>query len=100
MDALEYRKDLLNQLRFQADHNSSDVQAQFVTWTLDKLEEYGELLDPYPFECNMYGSNRRKLAFDAYAFDEADSSIVLLLTEFNNSIERKNMIQSRINELY
>ena len=100
MDAVEYRKDLLNQLRFQADHNSSDVQAQFVTWTLDKLEEYGELLDPYPFECNMIGTNRRKLAFDAYAFDEADSSIVLLLTEFNNSIERKNMIQSRINELY
>ncbi len=100
MDALEYRKDLLNQLRLQADQNSSDVQAQFVIWTLDKLEEYGELLDPYPFECNMTGSNRKKLAFDAYAFDEADSSIVLLITEFNNSFERKNMIQSRINELY
>lgn len=100
MDIIEYSKDLLTQIRFAADQNNSDTQAQFAEWALDKLESYGELIESYPFECNMTGNNRRKIAFDAYGFDEADSSIVLLITEFNNSIAKVNITQGRINELY
>lgn len=100
MDVNEYGCDLLTQIRFEADQNNSDPQAQFVEWALEKLESYGELMDPYPFECNMYGNSRRKICFDAYGYDEADSSIIMLITEFQNSINRTNLIQSRINELY
>lgn len=99
MDVHEYSQDLYRQIAFEALQNSTDNQAQFTEWALDKLESYGELLDPYPFECVMTIA-RRKVAFDAYAFDEADSSIVLLISEFNNSTEKANLTQTRIDELY
>ena len=99
MDVHEYSQDLYRQIAFDALHNSTDNQSQFTEWALDKLEGYGELFDPYPFECVMTIA-RKKVAFDAYAFDEADSSIVLLISEYNNSTERANLIQTRIDELY
>lgn len=99
MDVHEYSQDLYRQIAFDALHNSTDNQAQFTEWALEKLEGYGELLDPYPFECVMT-IGRKKVAFDAYAFDEADSSIVLLISEFNNSTEKVNLTQTRIDELY
>ena len=99
MDVHEYSQDLYRQIAFEALQNSTDNQAQFTEWALEKLESYGELLDPYPFECVMTIA-RRKVAFDAYAFDEADSSIVLLISEFNNSAEKANLTQTRIDELY
>lgn len=99
MDVHEYSQDLYRQIAFEALQNSTDNQAQFTEWAIDKLESYGELLDPYPFECVMTIA-RRKVAFDAYAFDEADSSIVLLISEFNNSTEKANLTQTRIDELY
>lgn len=99
MDVHEYSQDLYRQIAFEALQNSTDNQAQFTEWALEKLEGYGELLDPYPFECVMT-IGRKKVAFDAYAFDEADSSIVLIISEFNNSSERVNLIQTRIDELY
>lgn len=99
MDVVEFGKDLLVQIRLTADENNSDTQAQFVEWALEKLEGYGELMDPYPFECNMSGQYGRKIAFDAYGFDEADGSLVILITEFNNSFSKVNMTQGRIKEL-
>ena len=99
MDVHEYSQDLFRQIEFEALQNSTDNQAQFTEWALDKLEGYGELLDPYPFEC-VTTIARKKVAFDAYAFDEADSSIVLLISEFNNSSDKVNLTQTRIDELY
>lgn len=100
MDVIEYGRDLLTQIRFDADRNNNDTETQFSDWALDKLESYGELIDPYPFQCNMYGNRGRKIQFDAYAYDEADSSIVMFISEFQNSINRTNLTKGRINELY
>lgn len=98
MEIAEYREDLLRQIRFSANNNDTDAQAQFVDWGIEKLEGYGELIGPYPFECNMRAGNL-KLAFDAYGFDEADSSIVLLISDFENSNEKKSFTQTRANSL-
>lgn len=99
MEINEYRSEFLSRIRFQAEHNSTDAQAQFLDTVLEKLEECGELMDPYPYECNMTGSHNRKLAFDAYAYDEADSSIVLLITDFYNTDEKNSLTNTRIKEL-
>lgn len=99
MDINEYRSEFLERIRFQAEHNSTDAQSQFLDTILEKLEECGELMDPYPYECNMTGSNRRKLAFDAYSYDEADSSIVLLLSDFYNDGEKTSLTDTRIKDL-
>ena len=99
MDINEYRGEFLERIRFQAEHNSSDAQSQFLDTILEKLEECGELNDPYPYECNMYGTRGRKLAFDAYAYDEADSSIVLLISDFYNDENKVSLSNQRIEDL-
>lgn len=99
MDINEYRSEFLERIRFQAEHNSTDAQAQFLDYVLEKLEEGGELMDPYPYECNMTGSHNRKLAFDAYSYDEADSSIVLVISDFYNEAEKNTLTNTRIKEL-
>ena len=39
MDINEYRGEFLERIRFQAEHNSSDAQSQFLDTILEKLEE-------------------------------------------------------------
>ena len=72
MEIDEYRIEFLNTIRNEASLDGNDVDDQFVNTVLSQLEEMGELIDPYPFSCDMRGSNNRSLAFDAYGYDDAD----------------------------
>ena len=100
MEIDEYRIEFLNQLRNDASLNQNDVDDEFVNTTLSMLEEMGELTDPYPFSCDMRGLRGRAMAFDAYSYDDADSSIVLLISDFQNSVEKTTLTNTRIDELY
>lgn len=95
----EYKKNLLTQMRFQADAEGETPQDIFVTWAISKLEEYGEFQNPVLFSCNMRGERNRKLAFHAYAYSPADSSITLVISDFDNNFDTENLIETRINEL-
>ena len=100
MEIDEYRIEFLNQLRNDASLNQNDVDDDFINTTVEMLEELGELSDPYPFSCDMRGLHGRAMAFDAYAFDDADSSIVLLISDFQNSVEKTTLTNTHIDELY
>lgn len=101
MDIEDFRKQFIDELRFEAEHDQTDPGAQFVTKTLSELEEIGVLNDPMPMSIEMRGRRGRIMAFDAYAYDEADGALVLIVSDFNN--DRNNvstLTNSRINELY
>lgn len=95
----EYKRNLLTHMRFQADAEGETPQDMFVTWAISKLEEYGEFQDPVLFSCNMRGERNRRLAFHAYAYSPADSSITLVISDFENSFDTENLTETRINEL-
>lgn len=95
----EYRKEFLESLRNEANLASNDVDDQFIQTFLEKLESLGQVSDPYPYSCDMRGSKNHALAFDAYAYDEADSSIVLLISDFQNTFEKTTLTRTRIEEL-
>lgn len=101
MEIDEFRKQFIDQLRFDAEHEGSEPESQFVTKAIDELESLGELNDPVPLSVEIKGHRGALMSFDAYAYDEADSSLVLISSDFNN--ERDNapvLTNSRINELY
>lgn len=100
MEINEYRIEFLNTIRNEANLDGNDVDDQFVNSALAQLEEMGELIDPYPFSCEMRGTNNRLLAFDAYGYDDADSSIVLLISDFQNTVEKTTLTNTRIDELH
>ncbi|MEG1400771.1 AIPR family protein [Bacteroides sp.] len=100
MDIEEYRIEFLNTIRNEASIEGTDVDDLFVSSTLLQLEEMGEVVDPYPFSCEMRGSKNRLLGFDAYGYDDADSSIILFISDFQNTAEKTTLTNSRITELY
>jgi len=101
MDIEEYRKQFIGDLRFNAEHEGTEPETQFIEKTLADLEEIGELNDPIPMSVEMRGSRNRLLAFDAYAYDEADGALILIASDFTNTKDDvQTLTNSRIEELY
>ena len=84
MDIEEFRKQFIDEIRFEAAHDGTDPESLFIEKTLSELEDIGELNDPIPFSVEMRGSRNRLLAFDAYAYDETDGALVLIASDFTN----------------
>lgn len=101
MDIEEYRKQFIDELRFNAEHEGTEPETQFIEKYLSDLEEIGELNDPIPMSVEMRGSRNRLLAFDAYAYDEADGALVLIASDFTNERDSTpTLTNSRIEDIY
>lgn len=101
MEIEKFREQFIDQLRFDADHNGTEPEVQFLNKMLEDLESIGELNDPVPMSVEMNGRRNRKMAFDAYAYDEADSALILIACDFNNERDTvKTLTNGCINELY
>lgn len=101
MEIEEYRHQFIDELRFKAEHEGTEPETQFITYTLDELEAIGELNDPIPMSIEMRGKRGRLMAFDAYAYDEADNALILIASDFSNERSSANTLtNSRINDLF
>lgn len=101
MDIEEYRKQFIDELRFNAEHEGTEPETQFIEKSLLDLEEIGELNDPIPMSVEMRGSRNRLLAFDAYAYDEADGALILIASDFTNERDSTpTLTNSRIEDIY
>ncbi len=97
----DFRIQFIDDLRFNADHDGTDPETQFISKVLDDLEEMGELNDPIPMSVMMRGRRGRIMSFDAYAYDEADGALILIISEFKNERDTvTTLTNARINELY
>jgi hypothetical protein len=101
MNIEDFRFQYIDELRFKAEHEGTEPETQFIERALDDLEGIGELNDPCPMSIEIKGKRGRTMAFDAYAYDDADSSLVLIISDFSNERESINTLtNTRINELY
>ena len=101
MEIEEYRAQFIDELRFDADHEGTEPETQFINKLLENLVSIGELADPMPMSIEIKGKRGRIMAFDAYAYDEADSSLILIASDFTNERETANTLtNTRITELY
>lgn len=48
MDVGEFRTQFMERLRFEAEHEGSEPEAQFISTALELLEEIGDVSDPMP----------------------------------------------------
>lgn len=101
MEIEEFREQFLNELRFNAEHEGTEPETQFVEKMLENLEDIGELSDTMPMSIEKKGRHGRIMAFDAYAYDEADGALILIASDFSNEKEALNTLtNTRINDLY
>lgn len=101
MDISEFRIQFMEQLRFDAEHEGTEPESQFIRKALDLLEEIGDISDPMPMSIEMKGRKGRIMAFDAYAYDEADGALIMIASDFINEIDNTpTLTNTRIDELF
>lgn len=101
MELDDFRTEFIDELRFKAEHEGTEPESQFISKMLENLEEIGELNDPYSMSVEIKGKRGRKMAFDAYAYDEADGSLILISSYFSNSKESApTLTNSQIDGMY
>lgn len=100
MDIEEYRKDFLEQIRTDAALNSTDPNDEFIQKTIDLLVENEQFPDPIIHYYGSKGRRNRMMQFNAFSFDEADGSICLLISDFNNSENPVTLTNTQIDTLY
>lgn len=100
MELEEFRLQYIDALRFDAEHDGSEPEVQFISKVLEHLEDMGEVNDPNPISFEIRGRRGRIMAFDAYAYDEADNALILIASEFSNNRESIPVLtNTRINEI-
>lgn len=101
MELDEFRAEFIDELRFNAEHNGTEPETQFVDKMLENLEEIGELNDPCALSVELKGKRGRKMAFDGYAYDEADNSLILISSAFSNIRDSaQTLTNSQIDDMY
>jgi hypothetical protein len=100
MDIEEYRKEFLEQIRSDAALNSTDPNEEFIQKSISLLEEIEEFPDPMIHYFGSKGKRNRLMQFNAFSFDEADGSICLLISDFNNTEIPATLTNTQIDSLY
>ena len=101
MDYQEYKRDFLTNLRNESAISGSDTEDEFIARVLDLLSEYGEIEDPLRVGMgDKKGRGGRLMRIDGYSFDETDRSLILFISDFQDSFSPENLNMSRVDELY
>ena len=101
MEIEDYRKQFMEHLRFDAEHEGTAPETQFIEKSLEILEETGDVSDAMPISIEIRGKRNRLMAFDAYAYDEADGALIMIASDFSNEIDTvQALTNTRIDELY
>lgn len=101
MDYQEYVHDFLETLRNDSAINGTDTEDEFLNRVMELLLDFEEIVDPYRFGMgDKKGKGNRLMRADGYCFDETDHSLVLFISDFQDSFEAPKLTMSRVDELY
>lgn len=101
MDYQEYREAFLDTLRADSAHSGTDTEDEFLNHTFDLLMDFNELDSPERTGMgDKKGKGGRLMRADGYCFDETDHSLILLISDFQDSKEPDKLIRTRVDELY
>lgn len=101
MDYQEYKEDFLNTLRADSVHSGTDTEDEFLNHTIDLLMDFNELDSPEMTGMgDKKGKGGRLMRADGYCFDETDHSLILLISDFQDSREPDKLTRTRVDELY
>lgn len=101
MNYQEYKKDFLTNLRNDSALSGAETEDEFVGRTLDILEDFDEIEDAVRVGMgDKKGRGGRLMRLDGYCFDETDHSLILFISDFQDSYTPDKLTMTRVNELY
>jgi hypothetical protein len=87
MELEDFRRDLLESVRSSAAAYKDTYLARFVEEASRRLADAEEFSDFEPCHFEGQGTKNRKLLVDGYAFDDADSSLTLVVADYSGEDE-------------
>lgn len=100
MDFKEYQKDFLESIRNEAAISETDAEDEFINRALDLLTEFDEFQDPVRVYFGKARRNGALMQINGYAFDDTEHSLILFISDFENSIDPGNLVSTQIDRLY
>jgi hypothetical protein len=99
MDAQEFRKDFLENVKAEASATGEGSCASFVSNFAEYLQDAEVLMD---FTASFYpgtGKYGKKYRVDGYAFDEFDKTMSLVIADFDTSDEERVLTKTQADQL-
>ncbi len=100
MDFLEYQREFLETIRNEAAAGETDAEGEFIDRALDLLTDFDELHDPVKLYFEKARKNSSLMQINGYSFDETDHSLILFISDFENSFAVGNITSTQIDRLY
>ena len=100
MDFIEYQKEFIESIRNEAAISETDAEDEFINRALDLLTDFDELQDPVRLYFGKARKNSSLMQINGYAFDETDRSLILFISDFENSLTPSNLTSTQIDRLY
>ena len=101
MNYQEYKKDFLEDLRNESAISGSDTEDEFLNRSLDILVDFEEVEDPLRINMgDKRGKGGRIMHVDGYCFDDTEQSLILFISDFQDSYDTDKLTMSRVDELY
>ncbi len=99
MSLQDFRIEFLDEIRADAAVNGTDAANEFLNKSFEMLHELGELQDPIPYYFGKTFGSNRSMQIDGYAVDEADKSLVLIISDFEDAYEPDDINRVRIEDV-
>ena len=101
MDYQEYKQDFLESVRNDSAINGAETEEEFLNRTLDILIDFNEIEEPIRVGMgDKQRKNKSIMRMDGYSFDEVDHSLILFISDFQDSYATDNLTMTRVDELY
>lgn len=101
MDYQEYKRDFLQSLRDESAISGAETEDEFLNRTLDVLSDFSEIEDPVRVGMgDKPRKNKSLMRIDGYSFDEVDRSLILFISDFQDTFNTENLTETRVDELY
>lgn len=100
MDAQEFRKDFLEEVKVNAIATGEGSSASFVS-TFSRYLQESEFL--HDFTASYYegtGKHNKKTRVDGYAYDEFDNTMYLIISDYDGSGIKKNLPRTKVKQLH
>ena len=97
----DFCKEWLERLRNNSAISGSDTEYEFINYSLDILIDKGEV--DIPVKTGMgdrKGRGGRNMRCDGYSIDETDKSIILFISDFQDSVNTDTFTMTRYDEMY
>lgn len=96
MSLQDFRTEFLEDIRNEASRLGTDAEDVFIQKTFEIIEQAGDASNPKEHYFFKNFANNRAIQINGYSYDEADKTLILIISDFENKLDPENINRQRI----